>query len=268
MKYTPYDDTQSSLRSGASVEAGYSTSGWDLYRQGIEISTDRFRFMGSQPKFWSGNTSGYTDVVTYGQNPGSIESNVTGLESMYQDMPKFNPAAYIQLGAAYPLPIIFNDGPGEQLEATIEPFAIPFKKHSNEGPVYAHAVRAEMEGGNRQGNSTNIAEQFIELNPVESLGFFLDEGADYFGNIPKEPYIADIAAASTPFDDTLSQALGNRLTSTDETLRQIIIGAGDSTEDLLPYGKKSASAGGSYYGPNTALYGTDSITFAGWSAGS
>lgn len=267
MKYTPFDDTQSSLRSGASVEAGYSTSGWDLYRQGIEISTDRFRFMGSQPKFWSGNTTGYTDVVTYGQNPGFIDSNVTGLESMYQDMPKFNPAAYIQLGVAYPLPIIFNDGPGEQFEATIEPLAIPFKKHSNEGPVYAHAIRAEMEGGNKKGNSTNVAEQFIELYPTEALNFFLDEGADYFGNIPKEPYVSDTVTASTPFDDTLSRAMGNRLSSSDSTLQRIAIGS-EEEEDLLPYGKKSASAGGSYYGPNAALYGTDSITFAGWSAGS
>lgn len=271
MRYTPFDDTQTRTRSSVTPGVGYNTAGWDLYRQGVEITTNRFQFMGSQPKLWAGNTSGYSDVVTFGQNPGSIDSNVLGLESKFQDVPEFNPVAYIQLGVAYPLPIIFNDGPGEQLEATIEPLAIPFKKYSNEGPVYAHAIRGEYENGNMEGvsvRSANPVEQFVELYPTSNPRFFLDEGADYFGNVPKDPFVADVGTVPSPFDDSLSRSLGHRVRTTNPTIKQFAIGNTiPGEEDMLPYGKKSAPAGSTYYGPDAALYGTDSMAFGGWSLG-
>jgi hypothetical protein len=272
MNFTPYDDTQTQVREPDPTRNGYDTSGWDIYRQGVEVSTNKFRFMGSQPKFWSGDTRGFSSLVTYGQTPGVIDSNTLGLESKYEDLPKFNPTAYITLGVAYPMPILFNDGPSEKFEGSIEPLSIPFKKDSNEGPFYVHSMRAEIESGNVHGvvvRSAEVTEQFVDLVPSESTVFFLDEGADYFGNVPRDPFVADNLAALQPFDDTLPDSLGNNLQSTDPVLRMIARGNDSQDNDnLLPYGKKSTAAGASYYGPNAASYGTDSIAFAGWSLGS
>lgn len=272
MNFSPFDDTQTHVRPPQPTESGYDTSGWDLYRQGIEIKTDKFRFMGSQPKVWSGETTGFTTTVTYGQNPGTIEGNAIGLGSMFEDLPEFNPVAYLTLGVSYPLPIIFNDGPTEESEATLEPLTIPFKKSTNEGPFYAHAIRGSYEDGNVEGwvvKSTNIVEQFVDFRPGSDTRFFLDEGADYFGNLPREPFVADVGFVAVPFDDTLPYTPNNKLQTTNAIIQMIVQDGSDEGEvDMLPYGKKSASAGSSYYGLNVGQYGTDSIAFGGWSLGS
>lgn len=272
MRYTPFDDTQRHTRPPAPTRSGYATSGWDLYRQGTEITTDHFRFMGSQPKFWSGQTSGFSAVVTYGQNPGSIDGNTLGLESKFEDLPEFNPVAYLTLGVAYPLPITFNDGPSEEAEATIEPLAIPFKKPTNEGPYYAHAIRGSFEEGNIEGHvlhSTNVIEQYVEMFPSPTTRFFLDEGGDRFGNILREPFVADVGLAPVPFDDTLPYSLENKLQTSNSVFHEVVRKGFEAGEtDMLPYGKRSASAGSSYYGINAGQYGTDSIAYGGWSLGS
>jgi len=272
MQFTPFDDTQTRTRSPQPTENGYDTSGWDLYRQGVELSTDKMRFMGSQPKIWAGNTSGYTDVATYGQNPGAIDGNALGLESKFEDIPRFDPVSFLTMGTSYPLPIIFNDGPSEETEATIEPLAIPFKKPTNEGPYYAHAVRGSFENGIAEGHivkSTNRYEQFVDIRPSLDTRFFLDEGSRYFGNLPLDPYIADVGQTPIPFDDTLPYLADNKLTTTNSVFHQMIRNGIDTgEEDLLPYGKKSAAAGFSCYGLNAGQYGTDSVAFMGWSLGS
>jgi hypothetical protein len=272
MYFSPFDDSQTRTRPPSPTESGYDTSGVDIYRQGVEITTNRFRFLGSQPKLWSGETSGYVEVVTYGQNPGAIEGNVLGLESKFEDMPEFNPVAYLSLGVSYPLPIVFNDGPSEETEATIEPLAIPFKKPSNEGPHYAHAIRGSYEDGNSEGwvvKSTNVIEQFVDLRPGVDSRFFLDEGADSFGNIPREPFVADVGYVPVPFDDTATYSPDNKLTTSDTAIRDFVRDGSQMGEiDFLPYGKKSAPAGFSCYGMNAGQYGTDSVAFAGWGLGS
>ncbi len=272
MQFSPFDDTQTHTRSPQPTENGYDTSGWDLYRQGVEITTDRVRFLGSQPKIWSGEASGYSTIVTFGQNPGAIDGNAIGLESKFEDLPEFNPVAFLTLGVAYPLPITFNDGPSEETEATIEPLVIPFKKPTNEGPYYAHAIRASYEEGNIEGHivkSTNPVEQFVDLRISLDTRFFLDEGAGYFGNLPRDPYVADVGFTPTPFDDTLPYSPDNKLTTTDSVFHQVIRDGSETGEvNLLPYGKKSAAAGFSCYGLNAGQYGTDSVAFLGWSLGS
>lgn len=271
--FTPFDDTQTVVRGPRPTRNGYDTSSWDIYRQGMEITNDRFRFMGTQPKMWSGTTDGAISTQTYGQSQGTIESNASGLDAKFQDYTVFNPLAYISMGIEYPLPVSFNEGASQEKDAMIEPLAIPFRMHSNEGPVYAHAIRAEIEDGNNFDNisakSSNRTEQFIELAEPRSARYFLDEGGGYFGNILLDPYISAIERKIAPFDDTLPYSAENRLTTTNVAIRRAIRdGQRLGEQDLLPYGKKSAPAGYSYYGTNAGQYGTDSVTFGGWALGS
>lgn len=272
MNYSPFDDTRFQVRAPPPTESGYNTVAIDLYRQGIEISTNRFRFLGSQPKLWSGNLSGFSDVVTYGQNPGFIDGNALGLESKFEDLPKFNPVAYLSMGVSYPLPVVFNNGPDEEMEASIEPLSIPFKKPSNEGPNYAHSIRGSYEDGNMEGHSpksTNPSEQFIDLRTVSDNRVFLDEGPGDFGNIVRDLYIADVGHTPVPFDDTVSFSPDADLETNNTIIKQLAHDAMKKENvSFLPYGKKSATAGFSYYGNGIGLYGTDSIAFGGWSLGS
>lgn len=271
MKYTPFDDSQSFTRPPQPTESGYDTSGWDPYRQGVEISSNKFRFLGTQPKVWSGETSGFVDLVTYGQEPGSIDGNALGLESKFEDLPRFDPVSYISMGVAYPLPITFNEGASQENEASIEPLTIPFKKPSNEGRYHAHDVRGDLEDGNLEGltvRSANVITQFIDLKPASSTRFFLDEGAGIWGSLPREAYIADVEVTPTPFDDTVLDTVDRALQTDNETIANFSHEGALKGNSFLPYATKSATAGYSYYGLNAGRYGTDSIAFGGWSLGS
>lgn len=268
----PFNDTQTVVRPPPPSRDGMDTTGWDAYRQGVEISQNKFRFMGTQPKLWSGEITGETSIVTYGQNPGTIQADSIGLAAKFEDTPGFNPVAYIVLGVAYPLPITLNDGPSAEFESCIEPLAIPFRKPTNEGPHYAHAFRGDFENGNTEGyviRSTNQIEQFVGFQSSRNNKFFLDEGGDYFGNIPREPYISDVGNEPIPFDDTLPYLLNAKLKTTNQVFNQVEkLGSEMGQDNISPYGKKSSSAGCVVYGLNAGEYGTDSIAFNGWGLGS
>lgn len=272
MPFTPFDDQRYPARPPRPTRDGYNTSAWDQYRQGVEIINDRFRFLGTQPKIWSGNTDGAVSVTTYGQACGAIEGNSLGLKSKFLDLPNFNPVAYISQGTTYPVPIQFNEGLFQQDEAVIEPLAIPFRQQSNEGPFYAHAVRGEIEDGNNFDSyiyrSSNQIEQFVEISFPKDPRFFLEEGGDYFGNVRRDPYVADIERRFTPFDDILPYTIDKKLQTVNPTILGLATKGAQTSAGLLPYGKKAAAAGWSYYGLNAGQYGTDSIAFGGWSRGS
>lgn len=272
MPFTPFDDQRFPVRAPRPTQNGYDTRSWDQYRQGVEIINDRFRFLGTQPKFWSGETTGFAEIATYGQTEGFIEGNAFALESKFKDTPKFDPVAYIAMGTNYPRPIEFNDGPQQQDDGSIEPLTIPFKKHSNEGPYYAHAIRGEVADGNNFDSyilrSSSRTEQFIDLAPPPESRFFLDEGGGYFGNVPIDGYKARIERKSIPFNETLPYNPREKLRTTNVTFLEIASKGGQTENGLLPAGKKSTCAGWSYYGLNAGQYGTDSIAFAGWSRGS
>lgn len=252
MSFTPFDDTQSKPRQPQPTNSGYDTTSWDVFRQGVEISTNKFRFLGTQPKLWSGNIDGSSDFVTYGQAPSTIDANSIGLESKFNDASNFDPISFVSMGSAYPLPIVFNDGPAQELEAILEPLTIPFRRNTNEGTYHAHAIRGELEDGNNFDSfialSTNRIEQFSEYSVPINTSFFLDEGPGYFGNISRNPYASGIEKILTAYDDTKC----------------------DSARDsgILSLNKKSMSAGYTYYGLNAGQVGTDSIAFGGWGLGS
>jgi hypothetical protein len=272
MSFSPFNDNQDQNRPLQPTENGYDTSGWDLFRQGVEITRDKFRFMGSQPKIWSGETTGYFSLVTYGQTQGTIQEDYFGLGSKFEDLPRFDPISYISLGISYPLPIILNDGPNNDLEASLEPFTISFRKRSNEGNYLAHTIRGSFSNGSLEGiaiKSTNAISQDKDLGPSYNNRYFLDEGAGYFGTLPREAYVADVGLSPIPFDDCLQFTKEKELQTTNAVIHQMIRnGSLKETKNTFGYGKKSASAGMDVYGNNTGQYGTDSITYNGWLLGS
>lgn len=273
MSFTPFDDTQTPTRDSEPTTDGYDTSAVDYYRQGIEISTNRVRFLGTQPKIWSGELDGSTEVTTYGQYVGYVDCDANGLNVKFDDHSRFDPIAYLRAGNDYPGPLEFNDGPPQDYDAVLEPFTIPFRRPTNEGPYYAHDVHGTLEDGNDFDSlivrGSSRIQQFEDLREPPQVRPFLDEGGDSIGGIRRDPYVSPVEKEIIPFDDSLSLSPDKRLgTSTALMLSAAQVGIFEGEEDMLPYAQKSACAGWSYYGPSQSRYGTDSITFGGWALGS
>lgn len=273
MSFTPFDDAQTVIYFPSPTRDGMDTSGWDLYREGVEITSDKFRFLGTQPKIWSGTTDGQIEIVTYGQSEGNIEDDPIGLGAKYKDLPRFDPVTFIILGPNYPMPLVFNDGPIQQNEAAIEPLTIPFKLKTNEGPFYAHAPRAELCEGNEFDSyvtkSSNRFEQFYEIPIPGNIKFFLDQGGSRFGTVNLDQFIADTERIIVPFDDAQTLSPENKLTTLNSFIK-IFEHNGErlGEENFIPYGKKSANAGFNNYGLNAGQYGTDSLAYIGFARGS
>lgn len=276
MSFTPFDDTLTPRRYPRATTSG-SSFPYDHLRQGIEITTAKYLYAGSQPKFWAGanNFVGQTSandtldhaikIVTYGQALGFVDYDG---HSIFEDLPKYDPVSYITLGDDYPLPIVLNEGPMQQDEAIIEPFTIPFRLKTNEGPIYARSPGGELEDGNNfldLKRGANRIEQFIDLQDPLTPVYFLDLGQEEFGNIRIDGFVTGTQRLSYPFDDTQQEFVVATATTTDETfiatLKDLDI---NNDEDLRPYKKKSANAGFCYVG---SQMGTDSISFGGYIKG-
>lgn len=276
MPFVPFDDSQTPAAVNApsgSSKPNYDTSGWDNWRQGVEITLPKFLYGSSMPRMWDGNLdlSHQVEVVTYGQALDFVQGDPVGLGSKFEDLPQFNPVAYIVLGNDYPLPIVFNDGPMKSDEAQIEPLTIPFKLKTNEGPYYIHDVHGSLEDGNNTDNvrgDTSRVSQFIDYDPPLVVRPFLDMGGNDIGGVVVEQYTAMEQRVIRPFDDTGDQAVLRQLSNQDPDFQgavaQLQINLKD---DIRPAGQRSSTAGYTYAGPNSAQYGTDSVAFGGWMLG-
>lgn len=272
--FTPFNDTdkariQQAVQIFDAVQ-GYDTTQIDRFRQGVNIRLPQHLYKTIQPKMWSGRFDHQTRINTIGQARSFVEFD-NSIE--FVEKPEFNPVWFIENRADYPYPIIFNDGPQQAEEATIEPLTIPMKKDSIDGPYYPRSAKATLEDGNGFDNllgGTTRVEQFIEYNQPLTPRFFLDDGQQYWGanlndSIIVEGFTANIVRNLDPFDDTRDEAIVDQIQTTDATFISAVKALDfDLSEDIRgTFTKKSATAGGDVYGTNAAMYGTDSIAFRG-----
>jgi len=290
-EFTPFDDSNDARVNRAATQTVLATSSidtreYDAFRQGINISTETYRFKGSGAKIWAGNIHGYTTVRTFGQTISFTE--FFNNKSFY-DRPDFDPTLYLELGPNYPKPIEFNDGPQQNKECILMPLTIPFRKglDDNEGPEYVHAVRASLEDGNtvvdQINDFSNRIQQLIEYKVQDEPWPFLDEGQQYFGNgygyisgsvtgsIIVDGYLDFVERKIEPFDDTSDQILVKRLTLGLETMISAaneLHGFNLDMDIRENREHKSANAGFYVYGPEQGRTGTDSIVYLGTMRGS
>jgi hypothetical protein len=90
------------------------------------------------------------------------------------------------------------------------------------------------------------------------------------GAIKIDGYVSYPQTALQVFNDTTDEQLVERLQTTDSDMLSALKDLDyDLSEDIRgTFGKRSASAGSSVYGPNMASYGTDSIAFSNMLRGS
>lgn len=291
-QFEPFDDSRSSRKRiaalttiSASLTGAIDTRGIDQFRQGVEISSEAYRFGSVGPKIWAGNIKGYTSVKTIGQAVSFTEYRND--KSFSDIMIKFDPVVYIRLGAVnYPYPIVFNDGPQANKEASLQPFTIRFLGFNNVNEVLdtAYSPKASLEEGNQDNKrlvgSTNIISQFIPFNTPNISGSsyspFLDEGGITFGktvsgSIAIDGYVDNTDVNILPFNDILNNKLIEQYPSLSSDLRNVLLlksASLDLDEDIREnYLQKSAPAGFDVYGPGAAQCGCDSIVFQGIARG-
>jgi hypothetical protein len=288
LRFTPFDDSQQisvdvlvAIRN--QVSSGYDTRNIDAYRQGVEINSSKYLFNSTQPKLWTGNIFQITNITTYGQARSWTEySN----NEIYDDeIIEFNPVQYIIDQKKYPFPIYFNNGPMQEEEAIIEPFTVPFRKDYIWGANPPRQVHAELEDGNNFSDpkkGSSFITQFIEYNPPLDPYYFLDDGQQYFGtvltnSIRIDGYSPVLIRNIDPFNDTndekivaqISSSLSNDSVDNMDFIDQLKLLHLELDDDIREtYNQKSATAGYSVYGPQQAIYGTDSIAYNGWLRGS
>jgi len=271
-QFFPFDDSERVRYVTTDSETGGSdTELVDRFRQGSELKTNRQRFMGMQPKIWSGDLDHVVNVTTVGQARSYTEYENS---KIFEDLPIYNPVTYIILGQDYPLPIVFNEGPQQEEEAYMEPLTIPYRKNTPEGPWFIKKIAGSVEDGNNLDSierNTNKIVQFIELDAPLSVRPFLDEGGFYWGT-PQDGIMVDGYISSTqriihPFDDTSTddvvQNIPNISIDMFDVLLRMNINLGS---DIRPSRTKGSPAGTDIYGPYSSS-GIDSIAFSGFARG-
>jgi len=276
---TPFDDTlaiKSTLGLNSAGPGGIDTRPIDGFRQGIELNTvDKF-FVSTQPKLWGGSikfdgtVSHLNETRTYGDMVSFAE--FFGKSQFDDKLRAFDPVLYMQLGAEYPAPLLFNNGPQQKEENTVEPLTIPFKKDTSESVGYiAHGVHGFLEEGqeDRFGRGTSPLSGFVEFGVPRITRPFLDQGeartGDTFaGSVITPGYASMNETLVVPFTDQENEYITNQISTNgpSDPMVAAIASLKGYESSLLPYNHRSATTGTTVGGPYAAKYGTDSIAFA------
>lgn len=280
---TPFNDTdeprvQQHIIGFDLAEQGMDTRAIDPYRQGVEIRTAKHRFAGMQPKIGTDSPCHYAKVVTYGQTLSftQFQNDVKFTDKIGV----FDTVGYMNNPIAYE-PIIFNDGPQENIEAQMEPLTIPYRMSnmSDSGPYIQRAFHGNIEDGNESvhlGKGNHRIEQFISYKDSAVKDFFLDEGELNIGlgnsidSIHVDGFVSFAERVVLPYNDLEDEEIVKQIQTTDSDMISALKALDyDLSEDIRgSFVRKSATAGISCYGPQAARYGTDSIAFANLVRGS
>jgi hypothetical protein len=271
-EFTPFDDSQQVIYIPTDEDTGgISTLEIDPFRQGVEIKTNKQRFISTQPKIWAGSLEHTVEVNAIGQARSFTEFENSPI---WSDLPEFDPVSYIELGEDYPLPIVFNEGPQQEEETSLEPITIPFRKNTNEGPFFAHRVAGQLEDGNNFDTifrNSNQTSQFWDYDSPREQRLFLDEGQQVWGalsnGINTEGYSYGQERLLRAFDDTTIDDIPQSTDASSDLLGVLYGTKMNLDQDFRPSRTRSAGANTFVYGRDSAIYGTESFAFIGLTRG-
>jgi hypothetical protein len=246
---------------------------YDHLRQGVEMTSAKYLYAGTQPKLWAG-TNNFNDIdiqsdlishqiniSTYGQAVGFTEYEGN---AAFEDASRFDPVTYIRARSTYPSTMSI-DVPMNKQEAIIEPFTIPFRLKTTEGPLYSHRICGELEDGNNfldPFKSANRVQQFIELTAPTTPVYFVDIGQRNIGGITVDSFTGTTQRLTPPFDDTQLEFVANKVRTFDTSFTNKLIDMEVNNDgDIRPLKQKSATAG--FVFGDSGEQGTDSIAFGG-----
>ncbi len=276
MAIKPYAEAPVDRTMPQPLSGGIGTSGYDQYRQGVSVRTQRELYSGMSPKMfpsWQETPNGEQGSTVFGQ-PRPFKPNVP-----YQDLSKFNPVEFVQFAGGfdksqiYPQ-ILWNASLTDpyQLDGAIEPLTIrnAVTLMLVEGTPPAHRISAELLDGNadERGKTSQVVQVYDYRSPLVVKPFI--DYPEYFGqtaltSIPLPGVISMNEQVLRPFVDTTfdyrsvydSPFYENNIGA---DMAAAITAMSGSFDTLLRSNQVSATAGFVY--DNNPL-GTDSLAFGG-----
>src|SRR3990167_9320690 len=126
---------------------GIDTTQIDDLRQGVEIRTDKHRFVTGQPKIWSGRIDHVNEETTFGQKRLANSDNV------FIDLDKFDGALFIKSGGRSMLPMLVDDAASidsDIHDGVLEPLTIRRRAsfETIDFPGDPHEIKASFTAGN------------------------------------------------------------------------------------------------------------------------
>lgn len=246
----------------------------DVFRQGVELTQQKYRFLSAAPKIWSGNIKHWVEPNLVGQE---VDFTHFDSETEYKEKEatKWDPVAHL-LDEPNSTKL-FNEGLQQQFRSSIDPFFIYGKKNSIEeaknpitGIKSENATKVEQQV--RQ-NSENIP--FLENTRPrfddQGAGELAVVGISSFKTTKTNFWVDKTVPIDTPFHDeidtkTESNPLIKQLTNPSADLISALISNSNLDLDEMLEGDfeyRSATAGFVFSDKNTPRYGTDSIAFGG-----
>jgi hypothetical protein len=177
------------------------TSAFDDFRQGIELTQEKYYYNGSIVKIHSGEPNNYLAVLNFGES----EINIFDGEIFYDTKRKYSPLDFVSSNDILYFPPPFNDNIDlTSLDGTIEPLTIRdvITFASTYGKYEPHAIRSNLESGNYSYYAESDVQK-LEYERSEQQGNlpFIDSTAvvgnirvEAFDNLPPIPNIS-------PYDD-------------------------------------------------------------------
>ena len=186
----PYIPAKSVVNSGS-----IDTSSFDPYRQGVELTLDKFYQQG-MVKIHSGYAERQHRLP---QTEVGIDEGLIDPWNPYKDIDYFDPIAWIkaqegvksisQITPKFVWPIITSDSDGDttfSVNGIIEPLVIRDQVgfSGTEFPVYFHTVRGCLQSGNSDG--TDASDQVVSVDqfPLSSFTFLGNEVARSYCQTP------------------------------------------------------------------------------------
>lgn len=269
----PFDETPQLVYEASKVvnTSSIDTSGFDAYRQGIELVLDKHYQMGIV-KIHSGEEDRRHRLrqTEFGRDSWFLTPYSTCTQ--FEELDYFDSVSYIEAqddpfslrNLRYP--IVSSDVDESESYVTdgvIEPLTIRHKVTFNsiEFPFESHDVWGEAGSGNvDQTRSTDDVQSIFEYDTNYEQVPYCDM-VDMLGNVPTMGYFLWDKAPFRPFNDRRDKK-GTKISSESEEMRDQIEDMSPNTESMIWGNYVSTTCGFTYDG--VSGIGTDSLSFGGY----
>lgn len=244
--------------------SGSDTTAVDHLRQGVEITTDRFRFAGTLPVLGSGEDEHQMSVVIFGQPYEFVDAKP------FQETTELNPETYIQDQSAPVFPIVLGNNTvqnSERFGAFIEPLGMGSRGFIlSSSQLQSNGVAGHIQDGNENAaNGSDRISGIVEINELQQFHDAFVDVVNAFGSVILHGSSSIDKSVTSLFNEAslvsraVSKYVINQISGTD--VRDIIANTTGSTTDEYVYpGYRSMGTGFTY---GSCDFGVDSIAFGG-----
>lgn len=204
MTISPFSEGKNILdfRSKTHVSNSIDTSALDPFRQGLELTLDKYFQLGFG-KIWSGESNGELYVGNLGEfHPPLVPT------SNFEEIDKVSPSALVEGGygsSGFIIDDAVRIGPDE-FDGTIEPLTIRsiIAFASTDVPFSAHSVKGNIESGNDSpfaGDDRTVSN--FPVADFASKALFFEDNVDTMNGLPTNlGFFPSARASLLPFDDS------------------------------------------------------------------